>query len=557
MSNQLRRTAIGFGLALSVIGCQGEQDARPSGGSPSVPTVPSVSTSPGFREVAAAAGIRYEWRVNAPRPLTIRGTIGNGCAFLDFDSDGNLDVLLVGSPPALFRGDGKGKFVDVSSAVGLSGLSGEFLGCAVGDPDNDGDPDVYLTAFRGGVLLRNEGGKVWKDVSRTAGIPPQPWGTSSAFGDVDNDGFLDLFVGNYVAFDETTKPQRCDYEGRMSACGPRYYAPRFGKLYRNRGDGTFADITEATGANRVSGKALGVALADFDGMGRPGIALANDEMPGDLLRTDRSKTLRFRNVGPESGTAFSASGTVHGGMGIDWGDFNNDGAVDLFVGTFQREEKCVYRNDGGVFTEVSGSLGLAPANPYVTFGAKWVDFDNDGWLDLAIANGHIQDNIADIDRSATYRQPILLFRNRQGQAFEDWTDRIDPNGRRPIVGRGLATGDYDNDGRTDLLVVDSEGTPLLLHNEVPQVGHSLLLRLQGKKSNRMGLGARIEVRVGGESRVRFCRTDGSYMSASDGRVSVGLGTATKADSVTVRWPGGHTTVLRDVTADRQHVIRET
>jgi hypothetical protein len=511
-------------------------------------------TAPLFVDVAASAGLNYRWSIPGKRPLTILQTIGNGCAFLDYDNDGNLDILLVGDKLALYRGDGKGHFTDVTAATGLDRLHGHFLGCAVGDYDNDGYEDIYLSGYRTGVLLHNESGRRFTDVTAQAGLQPQPWGTSCAFVDVDCDGKLDLYICDYAKFDRDTRPQLCDFSGIPSSCGPRYYQPERGVLYHNEGGGKFRDVTRAWGAQSVAGKALGVAAADFDGSGHPSLAIANDEMPGDLLHlTGR----RFQNIGMASGTAQDRDGKDHGGMGIDWGDYDNDGRLDLAVATFQQEAKCLYHNEGGgYFLERSAPLGIAEKTvPYIAFGIKFLDYDNDGFLDLIIANGHVQDNIDSIDRHLRYRQPTQLFHNVDGARFEEVSARAGAAFQRPIVGRGLAIGDCDNDGRVDVLVVDSEGAPLLLHNEVPAAGHWLSCRLRGVQSNRDGIGAIVTLEAGGRKRMRRCATDGSYLSASDRRVHFGLGTATSAN-ITVRWPSGLSNLYQNVPADRIVTLRE-
>ena len=518
-----------------------------------VPATP-MEGAPAFTDVAAAAGISYRWQIQGPRPLNILQTIGNGCAFLDYDNDGNLDILLVGPKLALYRGDGKGHFTDVTHAMGLDKLTGYFLGCAVGDYDNDGFDDVYISANNGGVLLHNEAGKRFVDVTRKAGIAGQPWGTSCTFVDMDGDGKLDLYICNYVVFGPQTQPRLCAYSGFQSACGPRFYTPERGVLYHNEGKGKFRDVTAAWRGQTVSGAGLGVAAADFDGSGRPGLAIANDERPGDLMVNQGGK---LRNIGVESGTAYDGSGNIHGAMGLDWGDYDNDGKLDLVVATFQHEAKNLYHNDGGrLFTEQSLNVGLAEKTiPGVSFGIKFLDFDNDGFLDLAIANGHVQDNVASIDKSTTYRQTVQLLHNRQGASFEDVSRGAGAAFLQPIVGRGLAIGDYDNDGKMDILVVNSEGAPMLLHNETPTRNHWLLCRLVGKQSNRDGIGAMITVRAGGKKLLRHCATDGSYLSASDRRVHFGLGDVTEA-SVTVRWPDGTQSAYTHVAADRVVTIRE-
>ena len=496
------KTQYAISAVFGVVACLSAAGCNTKPASPDAKTLPSASTtvptatgatSPVrdvvFREVTKEAGITYKWTVGGNRPLTILQTIGNGAGFLDYDNDGNLDILLVGPQVALYKGDGKGHFTDVSEATGLSKLSGHFLGCAVGDYDNDGYPDIYITAYRGGVLLHNLQGKRFDDVTKRAGIAPQPWGTSCAWGDVNGDGYLDLFVGNYVNFGPTTEPQLCDNNGIKSACGPRFYKPEKSHLYLGGPSGTFRDVTNTWKAHEVEGKSLGATFADFDNKGKISLAVANDEMPGDLLANKGGK---FENIGKTSGVAYDDSGNVHGGMGADWGDYDNDGKLDLVVGTFQNESKNIYHNDGdGLFTDKSAMLGMAPATPSVTFGIKWLDFDNDGYLDVMLANGHVQDNIADIDKTASYKQPTLLFRSSGAERFEDFSGALDEAARRPIVGRGLCIGDYDNDGKMDAIVVDSEGTPLLLHNEDKTAGNAVLIALVGKKSNRDGYGARV------------------------------------------------------------------
>lgn len=509
-------------LALGGIGCARPERAAPSG-----------TPARAFVDAAESAGLRYRWTAPSRRPLTILETIGNGCAFLDFDRDGRLDILLVGSPCALFRGDGRGKFVDVGRETGIAGLRGRFLGCAVGDTDNDGFPDLYLCGYRAGKLLRNAGGKRFVDISAASGIPPQPWGTSAAFADIDNDGKLDLYVGNYVRFDESSI-RFCKTGPVQTSCPPGVYDGVPGRLYRNAGGGRFVEATRAWGAHRSPGKTLGVAFADFDGSGRQSLALANDEVPGELFY---NRGTRFEPIGPGAGIAFSNVGQPQAGMGQDWGDYDNDGRLDLTVMTFVTELKPIYHNDGGrIFSDQSAPLGTASeVTPYVAFGVKWLDADNDGWLDWMLTNGHTADNIADTGQGYSYRQPTLFFQNAQGKRF---VRQRAPDLDRPLVGRGLATGDYDEDGRVDALAVDSEGAPLLLHNETPSAGHWLSLRLVGRKGNRDGYGARVTLEAGGQTRVRHCHADGSYLSSSDPRVHFGLGAATAVKKLEIRWPGG-------------------
>jgi len=509
-----------------------------------------------FVDVAGSSGLSYRWHIAGPRPLDILQTIGNGCAFLDYDNDGNLDILLVGTDHlALFRGDGRGHFRDVSRAMGLDKLRGHFLGCAVGDYDNDGFEDVYVSGYRTGLLLHNEGGKRFRDVTQAAGLRSQPWGTSAAFGDVDNDGRLDLYVCNYVQYDPPKDPRLCMFrDTAVTACAPRRYAPARGVLYHNEGQGRFRDVTAQWGADKTSGNALGVAFCDYDETGRQSIAVANDTLPADLLQ---NKGGRFQNSAAAAGI-LEVVNQVYSGMGIDWGDYDNDGHPDLAVGTFQFASKPIFHNDApNLFSDQAERLGFGGASYGVlTFGEKWVDYDNDGWLDLVLVNGHVMSNIADIQASAPYLQPTLLYHNAHGASFEDVSEAAGPSLPIPILGRGLAVGDFDNDGKVDMLIVNSEGAPLLLHNEGTRSGHWLSVRLVGTRSNRDGYGAAVTVRAGALKQRRWCHTDGSYLSASDARVHIGLGTAAVADAVTIRWPSGTIDMLRNIPADRQITIRE-
>ncbi len=509
------------------------------------------SDGPRFADVAARSGLRYRWEAPSRRPLTVLDTIGNGCAFLDYDRDGCLDILLVGPRLALYRGDGKGHFTDVTAAVGLAGMSAHFLGCAVGDYDNDGYPDIYISGYMTGLLLHNVGGRRFEDVTRSAGIAPQTWGTSAAFADVDGDGKLDLYVGNYVRFTASSQ-QYCKTNGVETSCPPGIYDGIPGRLYRNEGNGRFADVSAAWGLRSSRGKTLGVAFGDFDQSGRQSLALANDEVPGELY-LNRGGT--FTDIGSEAGVAYSNVGQPQAGMGEDWGDYDGDGRLDLTVMTFSTELKPIYHNEGHrFFTDCAAQLGTASVEiPYVAFGVKWIDVDNDGWLDLLITNGHTADNIADTGQGLTYRQPTLLLKNQGGMRFVR-ISQLDID--RPIVGRGLAIGDYDNDGRMDTLIVDNEGSPILLHNETPPSGHWLTLRLIGRNGNRDGYGAEITVETGKRKLFRHCHADGSYLSSSDPRVHFGLGDETVARTVTIRWPGGRIQTLKAVRADRILSVEE-
>ena len=526
---------------------------------PSAPvaTRPPIPCDVRFVDVAAADGIRYKWTIAGKSPHNILDTIGNGCAFVDYDNSGNPGVLLVGAHVALYGGDGHGHFVDVSHAMGLDSLHGHFLGCAVGDYDNDGFDDLYLTGYHTGALLHNEHGKGFIDVSKRMGLGPHSWSTSAAFVDVDRDGYLDLYVADYVKFEPGDR-QVC-MDGKVAiSCGPHYYKPIRGILYRNAGGKRFD--TSAPGWDKVqqAGDGLGVAVADFDGSGRPGIAVANDELMTDLYRNsvDSKSMAPLTDVGVASGVFADKNGHVHAAMGIDWGDYDNDGRQDLFVTTYENETKCLYHNDGGgVFSEHSAEAGIEKTTlPYLSFGCKFLDADNDGWLDILIASGHVADTIAQVDSRKSYRQPTKFFHNRAdgaSYAFDDASGVSGVEALPAVVGRGLAVGDFDNDGLIDSLVVDSEGAPLLLHNVTKTSNHWLGLGLHGSgRSNRDAYGAVATVTLtDGHTLTRECETAGSYMSSSDKRVLFGLGTQ-KVKSISVKWPDGKVETKTALDIDR-------
>jgi enediyne biosynthesis protein E4 len=545
------------GLVFFLEGCfpsVTSQDAPPKANTSSTSPSNTETSNVLFTERAKEAGLDYVWSVPGKRPLNILQTIGNGCAFLDFNHDGNLDVLLIGQKPELFQGDGKGRFTLFSD---FQVPPEHYLGCAIGDIDNDGFDDIYLSGYNTGRLLKNNGSK-FSDITVSSGMKPQPWGTSCAFAQTNSDnGLLDLYVGNYAVFGPNTDPQLCkvkDPKGVYvkTSCGPRYYQPVKGVLYQNQAKDKsllFKDVTLVRGLDKASGKTLGVAFADYDNRGVPSLGIANDEVPGNLFQSEKNAPNGpYKNVAEMVGTAFDRDGNIHGGMGIDWGDIDNDGRLDMFVATFQNEIKSLYRNESSsYFTDIAINTGLSTlTQPYVAFGCHFLDLDNDGNLDIVIANGHVQDNIDKIEPTQKYRQPLQLLRSKHilsntlaspSLTFEDVGASL-PSLRDQSVGRGLATGDYDNDGKTDVLLTDVEGRVRLYHNETNNSYHWLGIMLHGTKSNRSAYGAFVTLEVGDKKILRHYHADGSYLSSSDPRIVFGLGEAKSVTRLTIHWPSG-------------------
>jgi enediyne biosynthesis protein E4 len=520
-------------------------------------------------DVAAEAGLDLVNVSGGPSKDFIVDANGNGAAFLDYDSDRDLDVLIVngstrdriasGGDPmvALYRND-SGRFTNVTSSSGFT-RRGWGSGVCVGDVDNDGAPDVYITAFGPDALWRNTGSGTFSDVTRRAGIDDTRWGTSCAFADYDRDGDLDLYVANYVKFDDSIPARgttaNCRFMATDVFCGPKRLTGDADILYRNNGDGTFTDVTKAAGVADPGYYGFGVVFTDLNDDGWPDIYVANDSVPNLLFRNRTDGT--FVEEGLISGAALSGDGRPQAGMGVDAGDYNGDGLPDLIVTNFSHDYNTLYENGpAGVFTDRSYATGLAAtAGPFLGWGVKLADFDNDGRLDVFIANGHVYPEVDKHGLGTRYHQQKQLFLN-EGKRFRHVTKEVGGGLAIEKSSRGAAFGDYDNDGDIDVLVVNMNDAPTLLRNDTPRTRHWITLRLVGTKTNRDAIGARVTVDAGGRRHTVVVRADGSYLSSNDVRAHVGLGEATKITRVEIRWPSGLVQNVGGLGVDQFYVVRE-
>jgi hypothetical protein len=507
---------------------------------------------PPFVDAADQAGLRFTHVNGASGQYYMPEVMGSGAALFDFDNDGDLDVFVVqggtvDKPPGtaagsrLFRNDlAKGqslRFTDVTASSGIAPHA-YGMGPAIGDYDNDGDLDLFLTTFGGDVLYRNDGSGRFTDVTAEAGVSDPFWSSSAAFFDADRDGDLDLFVANYLDFTPAANKQCFDSTGARDYCTPRAFRPVPDRFYRNDG-GRFVDASGPAGFTRADGAGLGVSVGDYNGDGWLDLYVANDATPNQLWINQRDGT--FADDGPLSGSAVNLAGNPEGSMGIASGDFDADGDEDLFVTNIVGETFAFYVNDGkGGFDDARVRTGVAqPTAPMTGFGTDWIDYDNDGWLDLFIANGAV--NIVERLRGQPFpfQMRNQLLRNRGDGRFEDMTDRAGPPFARLDVARAAAFGDVDNDGDTDIVVTNNNAPVRLLLNQLAAGSNWLQVRPVQKGSNRWAVGARVGVeRQGRPVLWRRVRSDGSYLAANDLRVHVGLGTSGAVDAVVVEWADG-------------------
>jgi hypothetical protein len=539
-----------------------------------------AAPTPIFREIAGEVGLNFQHVTGATGEYFMPEIMGAGAALFDYDNDGDLDAYLIqgaaldedrkllfppprGQKPGnrLFRNRlseiGKLEFVDATEAAHV-GHVGYGMGVATGDYDNDGFQDLYLTNFGHNVLYRNNGNGTFSDVTSEAGVDDPRWSSSAAFLDYDGDGYLDLFVANYVDF--TVKGNKRCYAstGEPDYCTPIAYKAVPSRLFHNLGNGKFADVTEASGIGSSFGPALGVVCADFNGDGRTDIYVANDTAANLLWLNHGNGT--FREAALAAGIAYNLDGIPRAGMGVTAEEVDNDGRLAILVTNLSREGSTLFYGNGkGEFDDVTLQYGLAqPTFAFTGFGAKWFDYDNDGRLDLFVANGGV--TIAESARGTPYpyAQRNLLFHNAgKGQKFQETSRLAGPAMQLSGVGRGAAFGDLDNDGAVDILVTNNNGPARLIHNEVGYQQHWLQVRLEGVKSNCFGIGARVGVfREGAEPLWRRVHTDSSYLSASDVRVHFGLGTNTNLKGVLVCWPEGSKELWSDVKPDKIVLLRQ-
>jgi enediyne biosynthesis protein E4 len=499
-------------------------------------------------------------------------TTGTGVAMLDFDRDGLLDLFVVngttleGFPkgqeprPHLYRNLGNARFEDVTASAGLQEQFGWGQGACAGDFDNNGFEDLFVAYYGQNHLFRNDRGH-FQDVTAAAGLrqPTLRWNTGCAFLDFDRDGWLDLFVANYIELDLATAPTPdsglCRYKGVPVACGPPGLRGGTNALYRNRRDGTFDDVSVASGITRAHGTyGLGVVTLDFDDDGWVDVYVANDSNPSALYRNRGDGT--FEDIGVRAGCAFSQDGKPQAGMGVGIGDYDRNGTMDVVKTNFAGDTSTLYANTGDGFCEDrTFDAGLGQNTRWLGWGAGFVDFDNDGWLDIFLTNGHVYPEVRRINTEVGYEQRKVVYRNIRGQ-FEDVTERLGPPVTTPRAGRGTAFGDLDNNGTVDVAISNVHDTPDVYMTRAPAANSWLLIRLVGSKSNRSAIGARVRVVAAASSQVQEVRGGGSYLSQNDLRVHFGLGAASRVETVDVRWPNGTTERWQNVRPNQILVLEE-
>ena len=527
-----------------------------------------------FVDVTAKVGIHFRQEASPTSKKYLLSTMGSGVALFDYDNDGRLDIFFangarIDDPTAkgtipqkdgpkywnrLYHQKPDGTFEDVTEKVGVSG-SGFSTGVAVGDYDNDGFEDLFVGGYGHSTLYHNNGDGTFTDVTTAAGVAGSGWATSAAWVDYDNDGRLDLVVARYMEWDFDDIYCGHREEGFRSYCHPDLFKPISVLLYHNEGNGKFSEVAQKAGMGKP-GKGLGLAIADYDRDGWMDIFLANDSIPEFLFHNKGNGT--FEEVGLVSGAGLDGNGTTFAGMGVDFEDYNNDGWPDVIVTDLANQKYALYTNAGdGTFNYSTLSTGLGAISLlHSGWGVRFMDYDNDGWKDLFITQSHVMDTIQINEPHLHYKEPPLLLRNENGKKFVDVSAQSGEVFQQEWAGRGMATGDIDNDGKIDVVVTSNDGPAWILHNETPTPNHWITLRLDGVKSNRDGIGAQVKLSTSGGEQYATVTTAGSYQSSSDKRLHFGLGMATSVTQVEIRWPSGIKQVLKDLKADQILTVTE-
>jgi len=536
----------------------------------SVTVAAALPAFPRFENIGPRAGLEFKLTSGSSSKAYILESMGGGVGFIDYDNDGWIDVFLVNgstldseragnnkASSRLYHNNHNGTFADVTDKAGVR-TTRWGMGMCVGDVNNDGFDDLYLTNYGPNTLFLNRGDGTFRDFSAESGTQAPGWSSSCAFADYDQDGDLDLYVSSYLEFDVNHLPQDspvCRFRGFKVQCGPRGLTPARGRFFENDGTGRFADVSERTGIAKARPYySLGVVWGDYDNDDDPDLFVGNDSTPNYLYRNNGDKT--FTEVALQAGVAVSDDGREQASMGVDFGDYDNDGDLDLIVTNFSEDYDTLYRNDGqGRFTDVSFAAGIAePSWNYLGWGVQFVDLDLDGFLDIVAANGHVYPEV-DAHQIGSYRQRKLIFRNLRDGKFQETGSPAGPGVGDLFSSRGLALGDINNDGQLDLLIANLDEAPSLLQNK-GVAGNWLMMKLKGTRANRSAVGARVTIKTGPLTQMREVKSGGSYQSQSDLRLHFGLGAAKTVDEIKIRWPGGGAQTLKGVRGNQILTVEE-